>query len=141
MEQYMQFATNHYILTLAWIGVFVLFIYSFIGGRLRGYASVNPAGATQLINREQAIVLDVREENEYLNGHIVNSLHIPMSYLNDRMSELDKYKDKPVIVSCRSGQRSGHACALLKKQGFENVYNLSGGMMAWQNDSLPVTKK
>jgi rhodanese-related sulfurtransferase len=141
MDQYMQFATNHYILTLSWILVFSLLIYSFIGSRLRGYKTVNAAGATQLINHDDAIVLDVREENEYRNGHIVNAVHMPISYLNDRMDELEKYKDKNLIVSCKSGQRSGHACALLKKKGFENVYNLSGGMMAWQSDNLPITKK
>lgn len=141
MEQYMQFAANHYILTLGWLMVFGMLIYSFIGAKLKGYNTVNPAGATLLINREDAVVVDVREENEFLNGHIINSVHIPMSYLNDRIAELDKHKDKPLIVSCRSGQRSGQVCTMLKKRGFENVYNLSGGIMAWQNDNLPVTKK
>ena len=141
MEQYMEFAANHYILTTSWLVIFGMFIYSFLGARLRGYSVANSAMATQLINREDAVVLDVREENEYLNGHIVNSIHIPINYLANRIEELDKYKDRPVIVSCRSGQRSGQACAMLKKRGFENVYNLGGGMMAWQNDNLPVTKK
>ena len=102
-------------------------------GRLTGDLTIR--GVTN------AVVLDVREDNEYLKGHIINSVHIPLSYLSNRIGELDKHKDKPIIVSCRSGQRSGQACAMLKKQGFENVYNLSGGMMAWQNDNLPVTKK
>jgi len=141
MEQYLQFATNHYIMSLAWCMVFGLLIYSFFAARLKGYINVNPAGATQLINREEAIILDVREDNEYLSGHIVNSIHIPISYLNNRISELDKYKDKTMIVSCRSGQRSGQACAMLKKHGHEKVYNLSGGIMAWQSDNLPLIKK
>lgn len=141
MEQYMEFAANHYILSTSWLVVFGMLIYSFFGATLRGYANANPAIATQLINREDAVVLDVREDNEYISGHIVNSVHIPIKYLHDRIAELDKYKDKPIIVSCRSGQRSGQACAMLKKQGFETVYNLSGGMMAWQNENLPVTKK
>lgn len=137
----MEFVSNHYMLSISWVAILGMLIYSFLGSSLRGYSSANSATATQLINREDAVVLDVREENEYLGGHIVNSVHIPFSYLSKRISELDKYKGRPVIVSCRSGQRSGQACAMLKKQGFEKVYNLSGGIMAWQSDNLPVTKK
>lgn len=141
MDQYIEFIGNHYILSAAWVAVFIMIIYSFIGSRLRGFQTANPSLATQLINHSDAVVVDVREENEYLKGHIVNSVHIPLSYLNERLKQLEKYKDKPIIVSCRSGQRSGQACATLKKNGFENVYNLSGGVMAWQNDNLPLTKK
>ena len=97
--------------------------------------------ATQLINRENAVILDVREDNEYRDGHIVNSVHIPLSYLKDRLKELEKYKGKPIIVGCRSGQRSSQACGVLKKQGYDAVYNLSGGIMAWKSDNLPLTKK
>lgn len=141
MNQYIEFLTNHYMLGGAWVAVAGLLIYSFFSARLRGFNSVNPAMATQLINRENAVILDVREDNEYRDGHIVNSVHIPLSYLNDRLKELDKLKDKPVIVGCRSGQRSSQACATLKKLGFASVYNLSGGIMAWKNDNLPLTKK
>lgn len=129
------------ILSGAWVVVAVMIIYSFVGSRLRGFASVNPAMATQLINREDALILDVREDNEYRDGHIINSLHIPVGYLKDRLKELEKHKDKPIIVGCRSGQRSSQACTILKKQGFANVYNLSGGIMAWKNDNLPLTRK
>ena len=118
-----------------------LLLYTFIDARLRGFDSINPTVATQLINRDDAVILDVRADNEYRDGHIVNSIHIPLSYLQDRLKELDKYKNKPIIVSCRSGQRSGQACMMLKKEGFETVYNLSGGIMAWKNDNLPITKK
>ena len=141
MDQYIEFIGNHYILSAAWIGVFILIIYSFMGSKLRGYQNANPAQATQLINHNDAVIIDVREENEYLKGHIVNSVHVPMSYLNERMKELEKFKDKTVIAACRSGQRSAQACATLKKNGFENVYNLTGGVMAWQSDNLPLTKK
>jgi rhodanese-related sulfurtransferase len=141
MEKYIEFFANHFVLSSAWLVVAGMIIYSFLGSRLRGFSSINAAMATQLINREDAVILDVREDNEYREGHIVNSVHIPASYLNDRMKELEKYKNKPIIVGCRSGQRSSQACATLKKQGFEAVYNLSGGIMAWKNDNLPLTKK
>jgi rhodanese-related sulfurtransferase len=141
MEQFIEFIGNHYILSAAWIALFIMVIYSFIGARLRGYKNANPAIATQLINREDAVVVDVREDNEYAGGHIINSVHVPLSYLKDRLKELEKYKSKPVIVGCKTGQRSGQACAMLKKEGFEQVYNLSGGVTAWQADNLPLTKK
>jgi rhodanese-related sulfurtransferase len=141
MDQYIQFIGNHYLMSAAWVAVFIMLVYSFIGGRLRGYGSANTAQAIQLINQEGAVIVDVREDNEYINGHIVNSVHIPLGYLSDRLKDLEKYKSKPVIVGCRSGQRSASACVTLKKHGFEKVYNLSGGIMAWQNDNLPLTKK
>jgi len=141
MQQYLEFISNHYILAGGWTAILVMLIYSFIGARLRGYASANPAIATQLINRENAVVVDVREDNEYLSGHIINSLHIPLSYFKDRLKELEKHKSEPIIVGCKTGQRSGQACAILKKAGFEKVYNLSGGVTAWQTDNLPLTKK
>ena len=141
MEQYIEFLGNHYILSAIWIALFAMVIYSFIGARLRGYSNVNPATATQLINQQDAVIVDVREDNEYTGGHIINSIHVPLGYLNERLKELDKYKSKPVIVGCKTGQRSGQACVTLKKAGFEQVYNLSGGVSAWQADNLPLTKK
>ena len=141
MEQYFEFATNHYILSAAWVAVLAMIVYGFISARLRGYQSANSASATQLINREDAVVVDVRDDNEYATGHIVNSIHIPLAYFSERIKELDKHKDKPIIVGCKSGQRSGQACTTLTKAGFEKVYNLSGGITAWQTDNLPITKK
>lgn len=141
MEQYIEFLGNHYILSAAWAALFLMVIYSFIGARLRGYKNANPAMVTQLINHDDAVVVDVREDNEYAGGHIINSVHVPLSYLKERLKELEKYKSQPVIVGCKTGQRSGQACATLKKEGFEQVYNLSGGVTAWQADNLPLTKK
>lgn len=141
MQQYLEFISNHYILAGGWAAIFVMLIYSYIGARLRGYANANPAVATQLINRENAVMVDVREDNEYVNGHIINSMHIPLSYFRDRLKELEKHKSDPIIVGCKTGQRSSQACAILKKAGFEKVYNLTGGVSAWQADNLPLTKK
>lgn len=118
-----------------------MLLMSTFGERLRGYQSTSPGEATMLINREDAIVLDVRETNEFQTGHIVNSVHIPQGSLKDRLSELEKHKDKPIVVACRSGHRSGQACSVLKKSGYENVYNLSGGVMAWESANLPLQKK
>ncbi|MCW8901608.1 MAG: rhodanese-like domain-containing protein [Gammaproteobacteria bacterium] len=141
MNQLITFTSNNTILVISILIVSLMLIYSFIGEKLRGYSSVSPVQSTQMINRDDAIMLDVREINEYSEGHIINSVHIPLSNLNSRMSELDKHKSQKVIVACRSGHRSSNACANLKKNGFEQVFNLSGGVMAWQNANLPLIKK
>lgn len=140
MEQLVTFIGTNWILVTALIVILLLLGNSFLGGRFRGYKSTSPSEAVKMINHDDAVMLDVREDSEYQKGHIINCVHVPMSYLSDRLKELDKFKDKPVIVGCRSGHRSAQACAMLKKQGFENVYNLSGGVMAWQNANLPLVK-
>jgi rhodanese-related sulfurtransferase len=128
-------------LIIALVVILVMLFLNLFGNKLRGYEVIDPIGSVKLINHEDAVVLDVRENNEYHNGHILNSIHIPQGNLASRITELEKYKTKPIIVGCRSGNRSGHACALLKKQGFETVYNLKGGVMAWQSANLPLTRK
>lgn len=140
MEQFVEFITNHIILSGAFVAILTLLIIDMFGAKLKGYASATPSEATQMINREDAVVLDIREDNEFHSGHIVNAIHIPLGFLKDRQAELEKYKTRPIIAACRSGSRSGQACSLLKKAGFENIYNLKGGMMAWQHASLPLDK-
>jgi rhodanese-related sulfurtransferase len=114
--------------------------WSFIGGRLSGVEEADTLKATRLYN-DDALVLDVREDKEFAAGHIPKAKHIPLAQLAGRISELDKFKNKPVLVTCRSGQRSARACGLLKKAGFETVYNQAGGILAWERANLPVTQK
>ena len=102
--------------------------------------SVSPAEATQLINREDAHVLDVREVDEFAAGHLPDSVNIPVTKLAERVGELDKFKDKPVIVCCASGMRSAKACKELAKLGFTNVQNLAGGVDAWVGAGYPLKK-
>jgi rhodanese-related sulfurtransferase len=82
----------------------------------------------------------VREESEYADGHVLNSKHIPLGKLKQRIGELEKYRERPVVVICRSGQRSASACILLGKQGFAQAYNMNGGILAWKKASLPLEK-
>jgi rhodanese-related sulfurtransferase len=100
----------------------------------------NPAEATALINREDAKVLDVREPDEFASGHLPDAINIPVGKLVDRMHELERFKDKPLIVCCASGMRSNRGCAELKKAGFAKLYNLDGGMDAWLSANYPVHK-
>ncbi|HEX6529630.1 MAG TPA: rhodanese-like domain-containing protein [Burkholderiales bacterium] len=100
---------------------------------------VNTAEATHLINREDALVVDVRDPGEYGAGHILGAKNVPLSRLDD--GELPKRKERPVIVYCDGGDRAGKAISALKKQGFARVVNLSGGINAWKQAGLPVEKK
>jgi rhodanese-related sulfurtransferase len=106
--------------------------------RSTGGPWVNTAEATHLINREDALVLDVRDPGEYGAGHILGARNVPLSRLDD--GELPKRKDRPVIVYCEGGERAGKAISALRKQGFARVANLSGGLRAWQQAGLPVEK-
>ena len=136
----MQFiVSNFFPISLALLSG-TMILWSMFGNRFRGVKEVDTNGALQLINHKDAFVLDVREPSEYEGGHLLNAKLIPLGKLKERVGELEKYKDKPLVVVCRSGNRSGTACAILSKMGFDQAYNLMGGMMAWQKASLPVKK-
>ena len=105
-----------------------------------GGASVTTLEATQMINRQDALLLDVREQAEYAQAHILNARGLPLSQLEARIGDIEKFKDKPLIVYCATDNRSSSAAATLKKRGFSNVVILSGGFAAWQQAGLPVQK-
>jgi len=140
MENLAPFISNNLLLVMALVVVLGMLLFNIFGPRLRGYQVVNPTSATQLINHSDALIVDVRQDNEFQKGHIINSKHIPLAFLNERLSDLNTYKNKPVIAVCRSGHRSAQACSSLKKAGFESVYNLGGGVLAWEGANLPLTK-
>ena len=102
---------------------------------------VNTLQATQLMNREDALVIDLRPAADFAKGHILGARNLPLAELEKRAGELDKHKAKPVILHCADGNRAGDGVALLRKNGFASVVNLSGGYAAWQQAGLPVDKK
>ena len=128
---------NIWLIMLAAVSGFMLLGGADLFGRMSGVNQIGPQEAVMLFNHEDALVLDVREPSEWVDGHIANSRHIPLGKLKDRLSELEKYKSKPIITVCRSGNRSARACGILKKAGFENPNNLAGGMQAWEQAGLP----
>ena len=136
----MQFISNNIIPILIALFSGAMLMWSLFGNRMRGVKEVDTAAALQLINHKNALVLDVREPNEFESGHVLNSRLIPLGKLKQRMGELEKHKDHPIVVVCRSGNRSGTACYLLGKQGFTQAYNLAGGVLAWQKANLPLEK-
>jgi rhodanese-related sulfurtransferase len=96
--------------------------------------------ATQLINQGKTVVLDVRDPAQFATGHLRDAKNIPLKELPNRISELDKFKSKNVIVICQSGTQSAKATGQLKKAGFNEVVSLNGGLAAWQAQGLPVAK-
>jgi len=108
--------------------------------RRGGGSRVSTLQATQLINQGKAVIVDVREPNEFSTGHLRDARNIPLGDLPKRMGELEKLKSKAVIVVCQSGVRSGKAAAQFKKAGFAEAFSLDGGVAAWREQGLPLTK-
>ncbi|WP_124949008.1 rhodanese-like domain-containing protein [Sulfuriferula thiophila] len=130
---------NIWLIVLAAFSGFML-IFPNLRGKISGTEEVDTTGAVQLINHDNAIVLDVREANEFSSGHIADAKHIPVGQLANNLKPLEKYKDQAIVVNCRSGARSASACSILRKNGFTKVYNLKGGILAWQQANLPTVK-
>jgi len=105
-----------------------------------GGADIGTLEATRLMNQGVSLILDVRDEKDFAAGHLPRARHIPLGDLEAKLPELGKYKDKPVIITDRGGPRGGAAFRLLRKSGFTSVFQLKGGLAAWQQASLPVEK-
>jgi rhodanese-related sulfurtransferase len=135
----LEFLQKNILLVAAAVGSGAMLLWPLVRGG-GGGSAVNTLQATQLINRENALVLDVREPAAYAAGHILGAKNLPLGELEKRIEELDKHKKKPVIVACDTGTTSTRAVKVLKARGFENVVNLSGGFRAWLQASLPMEK-
>ena len=140
MHQLLEFAGNHLILVGALIAILSLLIYN-LAIDMGGKSMVSPQQATELINREDGVVVDVRPMADFNKGHIIRAINIPMSGFQNQLGQVEKYKKKPIIVACRSGAQSSLACKQLQRNGFERVYNLKGGILAWQSKNLPMSRK
>jgi rhodanese-related sulfurtransferase len=103
-------------------------------------ASLGTLEATRLMNQPSTLVLDIRDDKDFATGHLPRARHIPLKELESRAAEIQKFKEKPVLVTCRNGNRSGSAARVLKKLGFTNVFQLKGGLAAWEQASLPVER-
>jgi len=135
----MDFIQNNLLLIGVAFASGAMLIWPFVR-RTAGGPWVNTLQATQMINREDALLLDVREPAEYAKGHILGAKNVPLADLERRAAEFDKHKAKPVIVVCDSGNRATRAVAALKTRGFAKVVNLAGGYGAWHQAGLPVEK-
>lgn len=117
-----------------------MLIWPLVSRFFRRAAEVGTQEAVQLINRRDAIVLDVRETGDYQAGHIANARHVPEAQLAERIGELEKFKARPIIVSCRTGTRAPAVADRLRKSGFGEAVALRGGIAAWQQAGMPLPK-
>ncbi len=137
MEQLIEFATNHWELFAALIATLALLLFS---ESKKGGTSLSTHAAVQLINKENAAVVDIRPKKEFKIGHITNAINIPYADLDRRIGELEKYRNRPIIIVCNLGQTASGAVKKLNDAAFANVVRLSGGITEWKTQNLPVHK-
>ncbi len=138
MDQFVEFIGNYLALSTMWLvslGAIVFY------HQRTASSEVGPQQAVMLINRKDAVVVDVREKKEFDTGHIVDSINIPLAKLKQRITELKKHQEKPVVVVCKQGQQSGDAAKTLQEAGHIEVVRLSGGITEWKSQSLPLVQK
>jgi rhodanese-related sulfurtransferase len=136
----MQFIINNWYLILGVVVVLGMLVWGPLTQLLHGVQHVTSAEAIRLMNHEKGLLVDVREPDEYRGGHIPNALSLPLSGLAAGLKQIEKHKARPLIVCCRTSQRSARAAVTLRKQGFASVQVLAGGITAWQGENLPVER-
>ncbi len=135
MAQILEFLADQWLLSGALAACVVLLIQH---ESRRGGPTLTPQQLVNKVNREQAVVVDLRDAKDYKAGHIVDAINIPRAKLAERIGELESYRDKPLILVCKMGQHSGPAGKTLRAKGFSDVSRLRGGMMEWNSAQLPL---
>lgn len=135
-----QFIDNHTTLVLLWLAIFAALVYTEISRALRKFKEINPLEATQLVNQDDALMIDIRSAADFAKGHIINAISLPIEQLSPDHDNLSSDKERPVILYCYSGMTSLRGAAKLAKADFTQVYSLQGGINAWQNENMPVAK-
>lgn len=139
MPRLLEFAGHHPYLIAAAVLILLLFVADEVLRRLRKFRELVPAQSVLLINKGAAVV-DIRSPKDYSEGHVIGARNIPAAELDARVSELDRYKQQPIIVYCDSGNSSQKAAATLAKHGFASVHSLKGGIRSWRNEQFPLER-
>jgi len=137
MARFLEFLVTHWILTGLWLAIVITLVMYL---KAKAGKAISPHQATLLVNRENARVLDIRDTKVFESGHIVDAINIPLLKLKERVVELDKYREQPMVIVCQMGHQSGDAVKILEEHGFTSVARMSGGMTEWQTQSLPTVK-
>jgi rhodanese-related sulfurtransferase len=135
MALFLEFLSQQWMLVGALLAVIVMLILH--EGRKSG-PSLSPQQAINVVNSEDGVFIDLRDAAEFKKGHIVNAINIPSAKLPSRLVELEKFKDKPIVLVCKMGQQSSAAGKQLKAESYTKVYKMTGGMMEWSNLQLPT---
>lgn len=141
MAQIIEFVGNHPLLFVALAFTLGMLGFTEYQRFFNSVKSLSPYEATKLMNSGDAVFIDVRDDSEYKRGHVIDATNIPVSAVDNRIHELEKFKEKNLVVYCDSGMRSQKVSAKLKKNGFSNLHNLAGGIIAWEKASLPVVTR
>lgn len=141
MEEYISFASKNYLLFIALGVIITLIVFTELRRFTQGYKEVPPAEAVHLINKENALVLDIREANDRKQGNIIGAKHIALSTLPDKVNTLSENKDRPLLVFCKMGNLSAQACKVLLKNNYTRVFGLKGGITSWISEQMPITKE
>lgn len=141
MEHFPEFFANNLFLCIAFIVILMLTIRAEVQHQSSSAFEMSPLQATRLMNNENAVVVDVSDAKDYAGGHIKNAINIPLKELKNKLSELQKYRDKEILTCCQRGNQSMQACKVLKQSDFNNVHNISGGIHNWLELNLPTVKK
>lgn len=142
VQQAQQFAASHTIMVVGWIALFVAVLVNLYKGATSKVSIIDNAKTTQLINNEEGVVFDVRSDEEFKAGHIIESIHLhPSDIKNNKLNNVEKYQDRPVIVVDSNGLTNQNIANTLAKQGFNKVYALKDGIAGWRGASLPLVKK
>lgn len=140
MQQYIAFFTQHWELTLLLIVVIIAIIIYELRLVATGPKRLSTTATIQLVNHENAAIIDLRENSVFKQGHIINSINIPTAKLQNSINQLSKYKNKPIILVCDAGQQAIQAQNILNKNNFEKTYILDRGIRAWKEANLPLEK-
>jgi len=141
MTQFIEFFGNHPLLSGIWVVLFVLIVASWFKSMFSSIKAISPTQLTLLVNRENAVVIDIRSEDDFRKGHITDAKNLTQAQIDgQQLAGLEKQKDAPIIVVCQAGMSASKAAASLAKQGFTKVSILQGGMGTWTGASLPVVK-
>jgi rhodanese-related sulfurtransferase len=133
-----EFIGNHTWLSLLFVIILVALVFGEIKRLTQKYKDINPSELTLLINRENALVVDISPHANFEQGHIPGARHVAMSQFDPENKDLAKAKELPVVVVCRSGQTAKGAAARLVKAGFTRVHLLHGGMASWRQANMPM---
>ena len=141
MSQIIEFVGNHTLLFVAFLVTLGMLAYTEYMRFTSANTALSPYDATQKMNAGNSVFLDVRDESEFKGGHLLNSRSMPVNKLAERLHELEKFKDKELVIYCDNGMRTSRAIAKLKKSGFTNLFSLAGGLTAWEKANLPIVSK
>lgn len=141
MQEIIYFLSNHSILSLMWLALFATFIITTLQNWFSSIGKLSREEAIRLINKEDAVIIDLRNRDEFRMGNIVNSVNLPaINIKNGHFGKLDKTKNNPVIIVCNTGSNSHEPAKNLKKAGFKRVYILKEGIFGWNEENLPLVR-